>query len=191
MSNPFTAATTFAASTAITSSAHLRPISRNLPHSDEQAAVPLQLDQGDSDRFNVNCPTCSATLSVRRSYAGKYVSCRKCNNNFLVPNIIEAPKPAKPKSAEPDIFDQLYGDIDETRPGQHEASQPGQAAVPEQDLAAISEQVDELLAELETLRQERDRIESERISALAQIDELRADHERHERRACNSSTASR
>ena len=144
----------------------------------------MLLDQDESDRFNVNCPTCTVTLSVRRSKAGQYVRCRKCNSNFLVPNIIEAPKPEKPKSAEPDLFDQLYRDIEEAPSGEQAASQPGPspAAVPEQELAAIAEQVDQLLSEIESLREERDRIESERISALAQIDELRAERDRQSAR---------
>ena len=147
--------------------------------SEKESAGPLLLDDDESDRFNVNCPTCTATLSVRRAYAGQYVRCRKCNSNFLVPNIIEAPKPERPKSAEPDLFDQLYKDIEETPSGEQAASEPGPAAaLPEKELAAIAEQVDQLLSELESLREERDRIESERISALAQIDELRAERDR-------------
>ena len=147
--------------------------------SEKESAGPLLLDDDESDRFNVNCPTCTATLSVRRAYAGQYVRCRKCNSNFLVPNIIEAPKPERPKSAEPDLFDQLYKDIEETPSGEQAASEPGPAAaLPEKELAAIAEQVNQLLSELESLREERDRIESERISALAQIDELRAERDR-------------
>jgi chromosome segregation ATPase/DNA-directed RNA polymerase subunit RPC12/RpoP len=158
-----------------------RALAPDLPESarsDKEVAAPLLLDSDESDRFNVNCPTCTATLSVRRTYAGRYVRCRKCNSNFLVPNIVEAPKPQKPKSAEPDIFDQIYGDLEESRSGEEEASQPGPAAVPEKELAAIAEHVDQLLAELESLREERDRSESERVSALAQLDELRAEHDR-------------
>ena len=142
MSSPSTAATMSAASIAITSSAHIAPDFPEPARSEKESAGPLLLDDDESDRFNVNCPTCTATLSVRRAYAGQYVRCRKCNSNFLVPNIIEAPKPERPKSAEPDLFDQLYKDIEETPSGEQAASEPGPAAaLPEKELAAIAEQV--------------------------------------------------
>ena len=36
------------------------------------------------DRINAQCPSCQATLSVRRIYIGNQVRCKQCGGTFLV-----------------------------------------------------------------------------------------------------------
>ncbi|MFI5457992.1 MAG: hypothetical protein ACHRXM_21335 [Isosphaerales bacterium] len=59
----------------------LSPISSS---SDEGMDGPSIQPAPPTDRIAVKCPSCQATLSVRRVYIGNQVRCKQCDETFLV-----------------------------------------------------------------------------------------------------------
>jgi chromosome segregation ATPase len=144
---------------------------------DDYAAGPVNLSESPIERMPVACPVCSATLNVRRAYAGKYVQCKKCNHKFLVPNIIEPRVRAQPASAEPDLFDRLYQELDPAEEVPPEPVPGPDPSAPSAELVAIRGERDRLHDSVEALKSELARTESERDSALARLGQLQEQHE--------------
>jgi DNA-directed RNA polymerase subunit RPC12/RpoP len=153
------------------------------PSSEEYAAGPIRLDEAEEDRISVDCPTCSTPLSVRKSYVGQYVRCKKCTEKFLVPNVV-SPTPAggfaRAQEEDADLFSQIYRELD--RPDD-EAQQPahGVGIVETGSHSEIRTLAGEEEGPEALLRVLQDRVaatEAARDAAMAQIETLRGDNER-------------
>ena len=66
------------------------------PSHDESAAVDVLMVNSISSEVDrmVVCPSCSASLRVRSTYAGRYVRCGHCEEKFLVPSVVQAQRQA-------------------------------------------------------------------------------------------------
>jgi predicted Zn finger-like uncharacterized protein len=62
---------------------------------EEGTASPSIQQAGQAERIVVVCPSCHATLRVRRAYLGRQVLCKQCNHTFLVRD----PANSQPESA--------------------------------------------------------------------------------------------
>jgi chromosome segregation ATPase len=145
---------------------------------DDYAAGSLNLAAKPVERMAVTCPVCSTSLNVRRAYAGKYVQCKKCEHKFLVPNIIEPSVKPRPASSEPDLFDRLYQDLDQTEEPQSESAPAPEPAQQFPEQSALRAERDQLQGTIEELRNDLARTEAERDSALAQGAQIRDEHDR-------------
>lgn len=148
------------------------------PSSEGSTTGPLNVADSKVERVVVICPHCLAHLNVRRAYAGEHVQCRKCDNTFLVPNIMEPPTPANQELPQVDLFNQHYGKFDDLRSGSRESQETTEPAESAEQLAAIAGEVDKLLEELNSLREDHDRIQAERDAVSHQLEQLRGEHDR-------------
>jgi predicted Zn finger-like uncharacterized protein len=158
--------------------------SSTTPSSHEHSTSPLGVPVPDPERITAVCPHCSAALSVRKAYAGQYVRCKKCDQKFLVPNVIEPrtepPGIAEPSAASDDLFDQLYRELDRLEPtgpepqdnaAAEEAPSPAAAAALPAEGSPAGQPDTELLDRLAA-------VESTRDAALAELEQLLDDHGR-------------
>jgi len=132
------------------------------PSSGESTAGPLIQPLPPSDRVAVSCPSCQATLSVRRVYIGNQVRCKQCGNTFLVRDP-DQPQPESGVSA-PDSFMATrspQGDIERESHGTAAEREP----VPTHD--------DQLPAKYERLQTAHDELGAEHNRLTRELDTIR------------------
>jgi uncharacterized protein YbaR (Trm112 family) len=147
----------------------------------EYAVGPVAPPEDESELI-VACPSCETTLSVRSRYAGRYVRCGACREKFLV----DAGSAA---SAGGDVH------VDPPDPGEQDDRTPdpdvrrSELARLAEEVVALRERVDlllgrneELRREVESLRAQVRRLESDREAADGRLDELSAHIAREARR---------
>ena len=128
--------------------------------------------------MSVVCPSCSASLRVRSTYAGRYVRCAYCEEKFLVPSVVQAQRQANLRSIDANLLNQLNGKLEHT----HADPQPREAAraVSESELEAVRGELGRILADLAdlgTLQEDRVRIRMERNTIRARFKKLRGKYE--------------
>jgi predicted Zn finger-like uncharacterized protein len=106
------------------------------------------------DRVVVNCPSCQATLSIRRTYIGRQVRCKQCDEIFLASDSAEAID-LSPEG-------RLDRDGDDT------------------ERAALQAEVDRISAENQRLRDEHNSLSSARERASTESERLKAELDRQE-----------
>jgi chromosome segregation ATPase len=100
-----------------------------------------------SSRVVVVCPSCRATLSVRRAYVGNPVRCKQCDHQFTVPAALDS-----------------------------QAQQAAASASLASASHSQTEEIEQLKSELLGVRHERGQLQAERNELLATRDELSANH---------------
>jgi chromosome segregation ATPase len=100
-----------------------------------------------SPRIVVVCPSCRATLSVRRVYVGNPVRCKQCDHQFTVPAALDS-----------------------------QAQQAAASACSASASHSQTEEIEQLKSELLGVRHERGQLQAERSELLATRDALSANH---------------
>ena len=148
------------------------------PSLDESAAAVSIVNSINSqvDRLSVVCPSCSAPLKVRSIYAGRHVRCCHCEKKFLAPGMVQSPEQANLTSIDVNLLSQLLGKLEHS----HADGQPREAAraVFESDSETVRGVLERMLAEFDTLQEDRVRIRMERNTIRARFKKLRGKYER-------------
>ena len=118
-----------------------------------------------SPRVVVVCPSCKATLSVKRVYIGSAVRCKQCDHAFSVP--IASDRPAQHAEG-----DTTSGSVSHSQPvnAEAESRQTGGS-----DKVLLS-QLGKVLARNKELRSAYDQLQAQRDDLIANQDELAAQH---------------
>ena len=130
-----------------------------------------------TDRIFVTCPHCAAILSIRRSYIGDSVRCKKCSQRLFVPAMQGDPAIAVYDGSARDTSTEPHrSDVDETRrrPDSMHASLLTQLA---QFIASHDElrsDHDRLRADHDGIRDERDAMRATRRTMAEELAALRA-----------------
>src|SRR5208283_2087470 len=147
------------------------------PSFDQSAAAVLIVNStsSEADRVSVVCPSCSASLSVRSIYAGRYVRCGQCEKKFLIPSVVQGPRQANLTSIDANLLNQLNGKLEHP----HADLQPGEAAraVSQSELETVRGVLGRFLAEFGTLQRDRVRIRMERNTIRDRFEKLRGKYE--------------
>jgi len=136
------------------------------PSSGEGMAGPSIQAAQPEDRIALTCPSCQATLSVRRIYVGNQVRCKQCGNTFLV-SAPAQPQPEPAGTAPPGIsaMSSPPGDIKHEIPGTETAHE------------SLRIQHDQLLADREQLQAAHNQLDAEHNRLRTEHERLRTEHE--------------
>ncbi|MBV8130155.1 MAG: hypothetical protein JO114_21100, partial [Planctomycetaceae bacterium] len=147
------------------------------PSHDESAPAVLMVNSISSevDRMSVVCPSCSAPLRVRSTYAGRYVRCGHCEEKFLVPSVVQAQRQANLTSIDANLLNQLIGKLE--HPHADLQSREAAWAVSESERETVRGVLGRILADFGTLQEDRVRIRMERNTIRAQFKRLRGKYE--------------
>ena len=147
------------------------------PSLDESAAADVLIVNSISSEVDrmVVCPSCSASLGVRSTYASPYVRCGHCEKNFPVPSVVQAPGQANLTSIDATLLNQLHGKLEHP----HADPQPREAAraVSESELETVRGVLGRILADFGTLQEDRVRIQMESDTIRARFKRLRGQYE--------------
>ncbi|MGO9601141.1 MAG: MJ0042-type zinc finger domain-containing protein, partial [Isosphaeraceae bacterium] len=131
-----------------------------------------------AERMMMHCPSCSATLSIRRAYAGSEVECKKCRHQFLVQKTEELPPLSLPEPPGQGLIDHFCRTPE---PNGNAPPKPavtnGQAEAEQSLRASFARECERLRGWFEDLEQDRAQVLSERNALAGQLEEARKQYD--------------